>query len=154
MQKQLGELFDELKAIKGRDATPKKVELLRKHSSPMLKYMLRLAFAKDLKWMLPEGAPPFKMAQVPAGMGYTNLFAEAKRLYLFFAPENGGHKTVTQTRREILFIELLESLHQSEAELLIAIKDRKLGNKYSITEKIALQAFPDLFVAAATTAQP
>lgn len=144
MQKQLGELFDELKAIKGRDSTKQKVALLQKHKSPTLKYMLKLGFAKNLKWMLPEGDPPFKMAQVPAGMGYTNLFAEAKRLYLFFHPDNGGHKTLTQTRREILFIELLESLQQSDAQLLLAIKDRKLGNKYSITEKIALQAFPDL----------
>jgi hypothetical protein len=144
-QKQLGELFEELKGITGRGSSEKKVEHLKKFETPTLRYLLRLAFAKDLKWELPEGAPPFKIMKVPMGMGYSNLFAEARKFYLFISPENGGHKTLKGPKREMLFVEMLETLHESDAKLLLAIKDRKVANQYSITEKIALTAFPDLY---------
>lgn len=145
MQKQLGELFTELKAITGRGAANAKVELLKKHDTPVLRYFLKLGFAKDLTWLLPEGAPPFKRMNAPAGMGYSNLFSEARKMKHFFDPANGGSPNLTMAKREMLFIQLLENLHDTDASLLIAVKDRKLGNVYSVTEKIALQAFPDLF---------
>ena len=48
-------------------------------------------------------------------------------------------------KRESLFIELLESLHYTEAELICLIKDGKLTEKYpSITEKLVRETFPNL----------
>jgi hypothetical protein len=108
MQKQLGELFTELKAITGRGAATKKADLLKKHETPTLRYYLKLGFAKDLTWLLPDGAPPFKRQQVPPGMGYSSLFAEAKRLKLFFDPKNGGNPNLTAAKREMLFIQMLK----------------------------------------------
>ena len=48
-------------------------------------------------------------------------------------------------KRESLFIEFLESLHYTEAELICLIKDGKLNEKYpSITESLVRKIFPEL----------
>jgi hypothetical protein len=68
------------------------------------------------------------------------LFAEIRRLYLFL---KGGNPNLTKLRRETLFIELLESVHPSDAKILIAIKDKKLPYK-GLTAKLVKEAFPGL----------
>jgi hypothetical protein len=68
------------------------------------------------------------------------LYQEQRRLYLFIA---GGHPDLSQLRRETLFIQVLESIPPEEAELLLAVKDKKLPYK-GITKEIVQEAFPGL----------
>ena len=50
-------------------------------------------------------------------------------------------------RREKMFIDVLESLHPDEAELVIAMKEKSLMGKYKgITSKLVSEAFPNLLV--------
>ena len=50
-------------------------------------------------------------------------------------------------RREKMFIDVLESLHPDEAELVLTMKEKKLMGKYSgITPLLVTEAFPDLLV--------
>ncbi len=49
-----------------------------------------------------------------------------------------------QYKLEGMFIELLESLHADEAEVLLAVKNKALSKRFPITKTVALQAFPDL----------
>ena len=65
---------------------------------------------------------------------------EARRLYLFI---EGGHPTLKQTRREQLFIELLEILNPEDAKLLCNIKDKKMPYK-GITYNLTKEVFPDI----------
>jgi len=41
-----------------------------------------------------------------------------------------GNPNLNAMRREQLFIQLLEGLHVSEAEIVIAVKDKSLNKKY------------------------
>jgi hypothetical protein len=43
-----------------------------------------------------------------------------------------------------MFINLLRGLHPKEAEVLILVKDKKLGNKYKITFENVKEAYPDI----------
>ena len=43
-----------------------------------------------------------------------------------------------------MFIQLLEGLHKDEAEVVILIKDHKLGTKYRITKAAVQEAFPEI----------
>jgi hypothetical protein len=43
-----------------------------------------------------------------------------------------------------MFIQMLEGLHPSEAEILCLVKDKKLGSKYKITYDIVGEAYPDI----------
>ena len=113
-----------------------KVSLLRQYDSETLRYILELAFHPNVGWWLPEGAPPYKPCEVLDTEG--RLYQEARTLPLYLY---GNRPDLKQHQRENLFIGLLESLHPKDANLLIAIKDKKVAglNVATINE-----AFPGL----------
>jgi hypothetical protein len=43
-----------------------------------------------------------------------------------------------------MFIQILEGLHPSEAELLILVKDKKLTEKYKISFDLIKESYPDI----------
>jgi hypothetical protein len=43
-----------------------------------------------------------------------------------------------------MFIQMLEGLHPSEAEVLCLVKDKNLGSKYKITKEMVAEAYPDI----------
>jgi hypothetical protein len=79
--------------------------VLRKHDNPILRTILQYAYSPHVKWVLPEGAPPYKPCDLPDQEN--RLYQEARRLYLFI---EGGNDNLHPMRRETLFIQLLESI--------------------------------------------
>ena len=51
---------------------------------------------------------------------------------------------LTKTRREQLFIQLLEGLHPTEASLLLSGVKKKLTQYKGLTKRVVQKAFPDL----------
>jgi len=47
-------------------------------------------------------------------------------------------------RRETMFIQVLEGLHPTEADLLCLVKDGLLASKYKITRGVVETAYPDI----------
>lgn len=111
---------------------------LRQNDSQALRVVLTGAFSPHVKWMLPEGEPPYKPCDLVDQ--HHRLYTEARKMYLFV---EGGNPNLTQTRREALFIELIESLDPEDAKLIIAIKDRNMPYP-NITKQIANLTFPGL----------
>jgi hypothetical protein len=133
----LGEVFESVsKKIKHDD----KIKVLREHESQPLFYILRLAY-NEIPWSLPEGCPPYKEYKGRKGSGPSDLMRECKRLYVFL---NGLEPGMTRLHREKLFQDILESLEQQEALLLLAIKDRTLEKQYRLPRKVVEAAFPGL----------
>ena len=101
----------------------------------LLKVVFAHSFLPDFKMDLPEGEPPFKPTSEPMGMTPTNMFSEARRMYVF------TRKDLSNIKRESLFISLLEGVHPDEAKVLIAMKDQKLHKMYpKITHKLVSDA--------------
>lgn len=115
-----------------------KAALLQQHVSDPLLIILKYAFDPNIKFILPEGAPPFKACEFLDQEG--RLYAELRRLYLFI---EGGNPSLTKAKREYLFIQLLESIDKQDAELLCAVKDKKLPYK-GMTAAVVKKAFPGL----------
>ena len=63
-----------------------------------------------------------------------------RKLYLFV---EGGNPNLKQVRREYLFVELLESIDPSEAELLLQVKDKKIKCR-GLTYNLVKETFPEL----------
>ena len=61
------------------------------------------------------------------GTEHTVLESESNKLWHFIV---GGDNTLSKTRKETLFIQVLEGFHKDEAELLCNVKDKKLHNIY------------------------
>lgn len=133
-----GEIFEYMPAL---TKTADKAQWLRLHDSIPLRYFLGLALA-DTKWLLPEGAPPFKPDGAPLGYSPSHLNREMRAMYLFL--EGGGAENLDAFRREKRFQQILESLHSSEVDLLLAVKDKKFASKYKCTKAVVESAFPGL----------
>jgi hypothetical protein len=96
-----------------------------------LRIVFEYAFLPEKKFLLPEDEPPYRPDAAPIGMSPAILTQELRRFYVFL------RKDLKSIKREALFISLLESVHPSEAELILAIKDQKLHKKYKkITRKV------------------
>lgn len=100
-------------------------KLAQHRENQALKFLFQYAFLPEQKFELPEGEPPFKKDAAPIGMSPANFTQEMRRLYIFTKAQ-----PLPRLRREQLFVELLESIHPSEAELLCAIKDQTLDKMY------------------------
>lgn len=115
-----------------------RIDFLRAQNSNALLQILKYAYDPKIVWDLPTGAPPYKPCPYPAQE--LRLMSEIRRLYLFI---KGGNPNLTKIRREALYIEMLESVHPKDAELLNSIKDKKIPYK-GITLKLVKEAFPGL----------
>ena len=118
---------------------PRKLKVLQEHDSVSLRQVLKGAFDPNIEWLLPLGDVPYNANDAPIGTEHTLLSQEAKRLYLFTA---GGDNTLTNTKRETLFIQMLEGLCAEEAEFLITVVNKKVNNKYKgFTANLVKDAF-------------
>lgn len=96
-----------------------------------IRTLFQYAYEPELKFNLPAGTPPYKKDTAPMGMSQANFYQQIRKLYVF------NRKDLVKTRVEQLFIQMLESLHPSEAEICIGIKDQNLHKLYpSITRDV------------------
>ena len=131
----IAEVLEEVGKAKTRED---KRDVLKKNDSWSLKALLQQNFHPQANWLIPPGAPPYNANQNSAD---TSLMFEAKKLEYY---TNAGNN-LPMLKREAMFVQLLESVHSSEAELLIRAKDRILHKKLmGITRKLCQDAFPGL----------
>jgi len=119
----------------------KKVEVLKEYRNDALTAILIWNFDDTVISVLPEGEVPFNKNEVPVGTDHTSLRKEWKNLYHFV---KGGNDRLSKTRRETMFIQMLEGLHPEEAEIICLVKDKKLGTKFKVTKEQVSKAFPDI----------
>ena len=133
-------MHEVLQKVSNAKTKAQKVKLLEEYNTPSLRAILIANFDESVISMLPDGEVPYKKNEAPEGTEHTLLAQEYRKLYLFFK----GGANISQTRRETLFIQLLEGLHQGEAEVLCLVKDRKIGKRWKITRQCVEQAFPSI----------
>ena len=119
----------------------KKIQVLKENESLHLKSVLIWNFDDTVVSVLPEGPVPFDKNEAPAGTEHTYLAHEYKILYNFI---KGGNDFLKPVKREQLFLQLLEGLHEGEAEVICLMKDKKLTDKYKLTKAVVTEAFPDI----------
>ena len=119
----------------------KKVEILQEYTTDALKAILIWNFDETAISMDPEGDVPYEKNDVPIGTDHTSLRKEWKNLYHFI---KGGNDTLSPIRRETMFIQMLEGLHPDEADILVLVKDGRLGEKYKITKDVVGKAYTDI----------
>lgn len=132
------EIFEE--TSKQRSAA-KKVEVLKEHRCDAIVSLLIWNFDETVISMLPEGTVPFERNDVPVGTDHTSLRREWRNLYHFV---RGGNDSLSKTRRESMFIQMLEGLHPNEADIVCLVKDKTLTSKYKITKANVEAAYPDI----------
>ena len=130
-----------LDAVHKQKTKDKKIEVLRQYDSKALRYCLIWNYDESLKSALPEGEVPYTPNPAPTPEAQSKLASEYKTLYNFI---EGGNYDINNTRREVLFIQLLEALAPDEAEVLCLVKDKKLAKKYRVSFPVVKEAYPDI----------
>lgn len=100
--------------------------------------VLQWAFSDNIVSKLPDGKTPYTPNDAPASDLTESALRFEFRKFKYFVTEE-----VPQTRRETMWIELLESIPAKEAELMDLVKDKVWPFK-NITKEIAEKAFPDV----------
>lgn len=132
-------LSEVLKKVHNAKTKDKKVELLRQYDCEPLRMIIKASFDPKIEWAIPEGDVPFKANEAEEGTEHTVLRREVKKLYRFI---KGGDDTLPGFRRENMFIQMLEGLHKSEADLIVAAKDKKLHQVFKgLSAAVVKEAF-------------
>ena len=132
----MSEILDKVAKAKTKE---KKIELLREYNTDALRMVLKSSFDPNIEWDLPEGDVPYTPNESPEGTEHNMLIHEARTLFHYI---KGGNPQLTTNRRENMFIQMLEGLHQSEAELVVAAKDKALHRKYKgLSANVVKEAF-------------
>lgn len=102
--------------------------------------ILGYAMNPNYKMLLPEGTPPYRKSAAPMGLAEIELLHLHNKLYILYNPESPQYK------KEEIFIGWLEKMNPTEADLLIAIKDKRLHkvfkkvSEYKIVEALGWPA--------------
>ena len=132
-------LSDVLTKVNNAKTKAQKIKILRDNDTPALRSICKWSFDPAIESALPEGAPPYVPNEAPEGTEHTKLSTEHSKLYHYI---KGGNDPLQNTRREMMFVQLLEGLHQNEAELLINTKDKKLHQVYKgFSSAVVKEAF-------------
>ena len=160
------EVFD---AASKQRTKAKKVEVLQTYKHPSLVTLFVWNFDTSIISLLPEGEVPYgntgedqqvtgtlsdrindavgKMNEMGSNslgsqdQGRASIRAEYKKFYNFC---KGGNPSLSNLRRETMFINILQGLHPREAEILILVKDKNLESKYKISKEIVSMAYPEI----------
>jgi Family of unknown function (DUF6433) len=116
-----------------------KVNYLRQYDCLPLRVVLQYALDYRVEWLLPIGTPPYKPTEHLDQEG--NLYRNIRKVNLFV--KGGDHPDLHPIKRETLFIQFLEGLAPKDAELICAVKDKKIPYK-GYTIKLVNTAFPGL----------
>jgi aspartate-semialdehyde dehydrogenase len=118
---------------------PKKIAVLRENDTPGLRRIIKGSFDPNITWDLPEGSPPFIANEAPEGTEHSLLENESKKFWHFVT---GADVATSKTRKETMFVQILEALSKGEAELSIAMKDKELHKKYKgLSTAVVKEAF-------------
>jgi hypothetical protein len=132
-------LSEVLKKVHNAKTKDKKISILRENDSDPLRMVIKSSFDPNIEWVFPEGEVPYKKNEAPEGTEHTVLRKECRKLFRFI---KGGDNTIPQFRKENLFIQMLEGLHESEAQLIIDAKDKKLHQVYKgLSDNVVKEAF-------------
>lgn len=114
-----------------------KIEALKYNDSYVLRCILQGALDPNVEWLLPAGKPPYKPNELVDQEHL--LIGKVKKLQYFV---KGFYDNLNQRKREMMFVELLETIDAKDAELLCMIKEKQLPK--GITGYHVVSAFPDL----------
>ena len=132
----ISEILEKVSKVKTKQ---EKVGLLREYNHDALRMVIKASFDPKIVWDLPDGEVPYIRNEVPEGTEHTSLSYESRKLYHFI---KGGDNQINQNKREAMFVQMLEGLHESEAAVIIAAKDKKLHQVYKgLSANVVKEAF-------------
>src|SRR5210317_70574 len=107
------EIFEQIELAVNKE---ERIKILQKNESNSLKEFFRLLYDENIQFDV--DIPKYRPAIEPAGLNFTYLHTEVKKLYRYVKGDPRAD-VLTQKKKQDLLSITLESLHKDEAELLV-----------------------------------
>lgn len=138
--KALYEVFDDFEMAKNKK---ERMDIISKNLSQTLVDVLKLTYHPDFQWKVKELPENYKVpTDMLPGITHDSLSRQLRRLYMFREGDFTSEK-LTESRRNELLIQMLESIEPREAEVLLGIFQKDLGVK-GLDYKFVKEAFPNM----------
>lgn len=143
MVKNIYEILDEFEKASSKQ---ERIDVLAKYMNhPIFLKVLNYTYNPEYQFYYNSFPKGYKEPNVNAISEYrfVGLENEIRRMYLFVKsdPRAGN---ITEAKRNILLLEILESFEPREAQVFINIMKKDLSVKY-LTKSLILEVFPNLF---------
>lgn len=137
------EIYEILEKAAAAPTRVEKIEVLKQYNSLGLRDVLRAAYDDFIEFNLPPGVPEYKQSLSKEGMSPTSLQRQTPMMTYFV--KKGKGDALNPMKRERMFLQLLEGIHPKDAEILVAIKEKKFAGKYKgITKALVQEVWPKL----------
>lgn len=134
--------FEILEKVAQAKTKAEKVELLKQQQNNWaLKDVLRGTFDEAVVFLLPDGKVPYEPA---APESHPSNWSQHNKKLAYFVKGGPGQRML-KPKREKMFLDILESVHPRDAELLVGMINKKMPIK-GITKKLVQEAFPNLIL--------
>jgi len=134
--------FEILEKISTAKTKAQKIKLLQEQNDNWaLKDLLRGTFDDAVQWLLPQGKVPYEPA---APESHPSNWTQHNKKLAYFVKGGQGER-MSVVKREKMFLDILETVHPRDAELLAGMINKKLPIK-GVTKKLVQEAFPGLIL--------
>lgn len=134
---QVFEILDKATKAKNRD---ERIKVLQENNIMPVLDILRGTFDETIQWNLPAGTPPYTPNDESSP---PSTLLKQHLNFKFFVKGLRDSSALGKVKREKKFIDMLESVHPRDAELIISMVNKKSPHRY-ITKKLVQEAFPNL----------
>jgi hypothetical protein len=136
--KLFSEILDDFKLV---STKTERLDVLRKNDSERFREFLVLAFIKDIEFDVE--IPDYRPSKDPAGLNYMYLQNEVRKLYRFIKGHPQRAPGLVGKKQSNLLMQVLETLHKDEAELLVNLFKKDLKVPF-LTAKLIKEAYPNI----------
>jgi hypothetical protein len=134
------EVFEILDLVASKKTKKEKIQVLQENEIMPLLDVLRGTFDDTIQWNLPAGPVPYTPSSEQSPP--TTLLKQHMQ-FKFFVKGLRESSRLTSVKREKMFIDICESVHPRDAEVLVAMINKKSPVK-GITKTLVKEAFPKL----------
>ena len=136
------QVFEILEEAAKKRSKKDKVNALREYNIMPVRDVLQGTFDDKIQWNLPDGPVPFRPSSEESP---PSSLLKAHLNFKYFVKGLRESSQLTNIKREKMFIDMCESIHPREAEVIIAMINKESPVK-GITKNIVKEAFPDLII--------
>lgn len=134
------QVFEVMELVSKAKTRADKIAVLKTHESWALKDVCRGIFDDRVQWKLPGGKVPYEPNKAEST---PSTLLKLNTRFKYFAQGVRDCEALIPVKREKMFIDLLESIHAEDAELLVSMINKKNPVK-GLTKKIVQEAYPQL----------
>jgi len=137
-EKLMTEIFDEFEKAQNKQ---ERIAVLKKYDHKNFREFLWYALEPTIEFDVE--IPKYRPAVEPAGLNFSYLSIEVKKMYRFVKNHKLRPAGLTPQKQKQLLVVVLESLYKDEAELLVKILQKKFKIP-NLTIKLVQEAYPGM----------